>query len=476
VGEVRTLVAVVEDGGVPESVRQRAVAALQRSIDLAVADPECSLQAGTIVEAAEGFAADAGLTVEASGYCAPDTVARLVDALADPSVGAADARHLPTEGTDLVDYRSGEQPAVDPACAVERATGTRNVQARGAVFARAVVFDTEATAYLLDPDATCVAEWTGIPAVTVVIRTQGRRPATLTEVLCGLAVQTDQRFEVVIVVHAEDPAPVQVLVDSFEPGLRDRVRVLGCAAGERGVPANAGLRAAWGEYVVFLDDDDAVAADWIATITEGMQQAPGQVIRWWAAAQPRIWGDASEVAAHRPTGPLVPRYTDRFSMVTHLWGNQTPIHTFAFPRDVVDEGFAFDETLPVVEDWQFLMRVAFRRGVHDMERITCVYHLWEKTSSIESMPWAEWDAIKDRVREEWDAAPLVLPPGSVADIVAVHRRADEQERELTKLRKQVTKLQARVADSKSDAREPDPPAIASVRRAVGRLKGNLRRD
>lgn len=486
---VRSLVAVVVPDGADDAQTHRAERALLRSMEHAVADPECTLTAGEVVvitpdgpdsdaivaEASGSSGADAVLLVEASGYCAPTTVARLVEAFEETAVAAADARHLPAERPEVVDPRTGEQAAYDSSCVLVRpphlqAVRSRIVQAPGAVFARMMTLDLEARACPA-VTASSPSPTGGSPGVSVVIRTQGRRAATLIEVLCCLAVQTDQDFEVVVVVHDAEPDPVRALIDSFEADLAARVRVIGCAGGHRGRPANVGAQAARGRYVVFLDDDDAVAADWIATITEGARLAPGRVIRWWAAAQPRTWGGPGDVAAHRATGPLTPTYTHPFNAVQHLWGNQTPFHTFAFPRDLLDEGFGFDETLPVVEDWQFLLRIALHRGVQDMERITCVYHRWDSAASADVVTSTEWEAVKDAVRADLDRKPLVLPPGSVADLTALHRRAAEQEREVIRLRKQVTRLRDRLAEATPKPPASDAPsAPESVRRVFGKLK------
>lgn len=493
---LRSLVAVVWPDGADDEATRRGERALLRSMELAVADPECSLVAaevlvvtpddpdvdGVVADALESSGADAVLLVEASGYCAPTTVNRLVARLSRADVMAVDARHLPVESPEVVDFRSGEHADYDSSCALVLAprlhgAGDRVVQAPGAVFARGMRLDLDAVAHHEISPTTAVLG--SAPAVTVVIRTQGRRPATLTEVLCCLAVQSDQNFEIIIVVHDGDAVSVEALVESFEVGLAGRVRVLDCVGGERGRPANVGARAARGAYVVFLDDDDAVAADWIATITEGARSAPGKVVRWWAAAQPRAWGVPAEVAAHRATGPLTPTYTHPFNVVQHLWGNQTPFHTYAFPRDVLDEGFAFDESLVVVEDWQFLLRVALHRGVIDMERITCVYHRWESAASADVVTGPEWEAVKDAVRADLDRNPLVLPPGSVADLVALHRRALESEREVTRLRKQVDKLQDRLSERQKPKPAPDGGGSAlpdPVRKGLGKVRKVIGRD
>ncbi|MEO6091220.1 MAG: methyltransferase domain-containing protein, partial [Umezawaea sp.] len=73
------------------------------------------------------------------------------------------------------------------------------------------------------------------PFLSVVMRTQGKRPDTLVDVLCCLGAQTDLDFEVLMVVHDSSMvAEVRTVVDQFEGNLAQRVAVLPCDGGTRG--------------------------------------------------------------------------------------------------------------------------------------------------------------------------------------------------------------------------------------------------
>lgn len=255
------------------------------------------------------------------------------------------------------------------------------------------------------------------PFLSVVLRTQGKRPDSLLDVLCCLGAQTDLDFEVVLVVHDSSRArDVRELVDLFEGNLAHRVRVVPCDGGTRSRPANVGLRAATGEYVVFLDDDDFITANWVENIREGARTAPGKVIRWWAAEQHRTWYDEDSLAAHAATGPLTPQYAKKFDMTRHIRQNETPFHCFSFPRALVELGFEFDEALTVCEDWEFLVRAASFCGVHDTEQMTSVYNKWSDRASSHAVASDEWLVMRSVVHVALDERPLLLPPGSVRDL------------------------------------------------------------
>ncbi|GAA1967314.1 glycosyltransferase [Amycolatopsis minnesotensis] len=281
--------------------------------------------------------------------------------------------------------------------------------------------------------------------LSVVVRTTGTRKQTLTEVLCCLAAQTDLDFEVVLVVHdLSKKDEVRRLVDEFESNLSHRVRVIGCDGGGRGRPANLGLREATGDYVVFLDDDDLVTANWVEAIHRGAEAHPGMVVRGWAAEQNRRWAAREELADHAASGPLLPTYTTAFDLVGHIRQNRTPFHCFAFPRALVSLGFSFDETLTVCEDWHFLIRAASLCGVHDTGKLTSIYNRWSKDSSSHSVDSDEWNVMRSFIHVALDEQPLLLPPGSVRQLDKTLAAREEDQRTIGALRAELAAVRAQL--------------------------------
>jgi glycosyltransferase involved in cell wall biosynthesis len=106
----------------------------------------------------------------------------------------------------------------------------------------------------------------GDPTFTVIVPTY-ERPELLAETLQSILAQTVEDFECLVVDDAS-PHPAAVPDDP-------RVRLLRMSE-NGGEPAarNAGLAAAHGRYVTFVDDDDLYTPDRLAIALEGLQRAP----------------------------------------------------------------------------------------------------------------------------------------------------------------------------------------------------------
>jgi len=260
------------------------------------------------------------------------------------------------------------------------------------------------------------------PFLSVITRTQGRRPHTLVEVLTCLAAQTDTDFEVLIMGHRLDPMErsiVDGVVADSPVWLRNKIRHIAVEDGNRTRPLNVGFAAATGDYIAVLDDDDAVFAHWVETFHTLARATPGRVLRAVAVRQAVdsvAWqGLPGLRAADSPTM----LYPTEFDFIGHILQNGSPLMSLAFSRHLLWElGLTFDESLTTTEDWDFLMRCASAVGVGGGTEITSIYRWWnESESSRTAHDKAEWQVNQRRILAKWDAEHFALPPGSVRQIV-----------------------------------------------------------
>ena len=254
--------------------------------------------------------------------------------------------------------------------------------------------------------------------LTVVVRTQGRRPRLLAETLASLAAQTDRDVEVVLVRHraaADDARAVDDVVAGVPSWLRAVLTVLDLDTGARGAPLNLGFEHGRGRYLAALDDDDVVSPDWVAAFRSLHAQGSGRVLRTNAWRQD-VEATAVDGAVHaRPVGEPQEAWPRDFQLLDHLLMNHTPNMTVAFPREVFhDLGERFDESLDTTEDWDFLLRVATLVGVTCGDAFTATYRWWVDGGSTHGQHAdAEWQRNHDLVQRRLDDRVLLVPHGSV---------------------------------------------------------------
>lgn len=293
----------------------------------------------------------------------------------------------------------------------------------------------------------------------MIVRTQGRRPRSLLETLDSIATQTHPHVDTVVVVHGDDDA-VAAVTDAVEN--RPSVRVIGTEAPGRAAPLNAGLEAAGGDYVCFLDDDDLAEPTWIAVTAAAAATAPGSIIRSVTASQ--SWTTDGGEEPVRASGAIEHPFPETFDLLAHMSTNQTPICAVAYPRLALAElDLRFDESLPVYEDWDLLMRAAMLLGVHSIPDVTTLYRRLDHGNADTAATVAEWERAHAAVVDRLSDHPVVLPPGDARRLAGTHFEPGSRsrhERELGELRSELDQL----------TRSP----VRLVRAFAGRVRSALR--
>jgi len=186
----------------------------------------------------------------------------------------------------------------------------------------------------------------GTPDVTVVIPTRDR-PRTLAVAAVSACGQREVDVEIIVVDDAGEPSTSGILAAIGDP----RVRLIR-NEGPPGVAAarNAGIEAARGRWIAFLDDDDAWAPTKLAEQLAASQLAGATwAYTGYVAVDPalRVRG------GHPPASPgEVVRDLRRHNAVP-AGGSSVVVR-----RDALDAAGRFDPSLATSEDWDLWLRLA----------------------------------------------------------------------------------------------------------------------
>lgn len=260
------------------------------------------------------------------------------------------------------------------------------------------------------------------PFLSIIMRTQGKRPQALQEALLCLYAQTDMDFEVCLMAHRvsdEEEKRIEEVVASMPHALRERVRILPVTYGGRTAPLSEGFASARGSYTAAFDDDDLVFEHWVEAFHELAKDYPGEILHTYCIQQK--WSKETTPygsGCYTAQDKLQKEYCRDFEFVRQLCVNYCPIHSLAFPTRLYQElGIHFDETFEVTEDWDFLMRAALACGVANKAEVTSLYRIWENYENSKTLNEMQiWEENKRRILGKLDEKPLTLPKGSASRI------------------------------------------------------------
>ena len=289
------------------------------------------------------------------------------------------------------------------------------------------------------------AEGSVTPVVSVIVRTLNRSEL-LQECLSSLERSQWRDFEVVLVNDggvAPDPGALSVF-------LQERVSVVNLSENRgRSGAANAGLAQARGEYVLFLDDDDRVFPEHLGTLVGAIRAAGVRV----AYSDAVVGVYELSATGWECTQRRLP-YSRDFDPDLLLVDNYIPFHTALIERSLIDELQAapevFDETLPIFEDWDFLIRLSQKAPFHHLTRVTCEYrHFLGAThhalaAGEGSTEFTKQKArILERYREQLDPQRLARVVVALrADAVENNETLERVQHERTGLERELRALQS----------------------------------
>ena len=235
----------------------------------------------------------------------------------------------------------------------------------------------------------------GAPRVSLIVRSVGR--PELVEALASAGSQTYPRLAIVVVDATggrHPPLPAHC-------GAHALTFVAGTAPRKRAAAANAGLDAADGDYVGFLDDDDLLLPTHVEGLVDALESDPGAILAFAIARELRPGGDAQRIGNERLT---------RLVLLEQCF---FPPCAALFRRTLLST-CRFDESLDAAEDWDFWLQASRHGPFRFVPQETAVYRADRGRSAMSAgagdvaqhwrdVVWSKWSADRDALVRELDA-------------------------------------------------------------------------
>lgn len=208
------------------------------------------------------------------------------------------------------------------------------------------------------------------PLVSIVTRTHGDHTEFLNEAIASVLNQTYPYIEHIIVEDRSDAA--RELVEAAKSTYGSNIRYLKSDGIERCAAGNAGLAAAQGDFLMFLDADDLLFCDHVELIVGHLVAQAETVAAYSLAWEVPTFFSAS--GRYREGAPVIPpSHLGPFSIDRLAKGNFIPIQAIMFRRTLFERAGGFELATDPLEDWHLWSRYAALGDFHMIPKVTSLY-------------------------------------------------------------------------------------------------------
>lgn len=245
--------------------------------------------------------------------------------------------------------------------------------------------------------------------VAVLVRTCGR-PLFLRRALQSIAQQTTPPRQVVVVAEGDSEPAIRELAESAWPGRAGEIEVIAnLVPVGRGAALNCGFRAARAAWVAILDDDDTWEPTFLEAILarndqdRGSKREPAAYVTQTVTVHERLVSSEWAETIREPFNPKLHQVRLRDMVLM----NRFTINSMLVPRAFFEAVGPYREDLPVLEDWEFNVRLVARYPVHVIPVPLARYHKREEASGADlNTALALHREIAARLKEEWLRADI----------------------------------------------------------------------
>jgi len=280
---------------------------------------------------------------------------------------------------------------------------------------------------------------TFLPVVSVILPTYNR-PALLERAIRSVLAQTFQEFEIIVVNDAGED--IHFVLDPLN---HDGRIVYIQHEANRGLAAarNTGIRAARGKYICYLDDDDRLYINHLETLVTFLENSEYEV----------VYTDAHRAWQRLENGKLITYQVDLpysydFDRDLLVGNNFIPVLCIMHTRTCLDEFGLFDESLPVLEDYELWLRISEKYPFVHLPQVTCEFSWREDGSTMTSSKQEQFTQIRQEIFNRYRLPQMEVRVRQLEEevnnlnavIESKNRHLSELEQELYRANAQMSEL------------------------------------
>ncbi|MCC3411328.1 MULTISPECIES: glycosyltransferase [unclassified Microcoleus] len=230
------------------------------------------------------------------------------------------------------------------------------------------------------------------PFVSVIIPTKDR-PEMLEIAVKSVLNQTHENLQIIVI--NDGGVDIQTRLDKLNS--ESNITYLNHSQNqERSAARNTGIRAARGEYIAYLDDDDMYYPNHIQTLVEFLKNSDYKV----------AYSDAVMAEQQKQNGQYVTinrsvPYSLDFDYNKILVGNFIPMLCLMHEKSCLDETGLFDVNLNTHEDWDLLIRLSRSFKIAHINQTTCEFTRRDDSTTTTSKNRADFVRTREIIYNKY---------------------------------------------------------------------------
>lgn len=212
-----------------------------------------------------------------------------------------------------------------------------------------------------------------LPLVSIITRTYKGRDELLRQTIQSVLHQSYPHIELIVVEDGghHQQAVVEQMALYARPG--QQLRFIPHAKLGRSAAGNAGLAAAQGRWLMFLDDDDLLWADHVETLVQALAQNPSCTAAYALSFEiyTRMAADHQHYTESQLRTPPTFYQDWDYSVLQHH--NFMPIQSILFQRELYEQWGGFDVELDQLEDWHLWLRYGYGQQFAYVPKTTSLF-------------------------------------------------------------------------------------------------------